>query len=86
MAISEKQLANNIANAVAKSIVDECGGITLSGATLADKYSERCYECGGEEIMAICFRAMAITHWVACAGYNRKGEFQIIMNKSIQNC
>lgn len=85
MAISEKQLTNNIANAVAKSIVDECGGITLSGEQIADKYAERCYENGGEEIMAICFRAMAITHWVCCAGYN-KNTFKIVMNKSIKNC
>ena len=84
--MSEKELAQTLMNATAKSIVDECGGITLSGATIADKYAERCYENGGAEIMAVCFRAAAITHWVACAGYNRKGEFQIIMNKSIQNC
>ena len=85
--MNEKELANKIANRVAKSIVDECGGITLGGSTLADKYAERCYkECNGEDIMAITFKSMAISHWVACAGYNRKGEFQIIMNKSIKNC
>lgn len=84
--MSEKELAKYLMNATARSIVDECGGITLSGATLADKYAERCYENGGVEIMAVCFRASAIIHWVACAGYNRKGEFQIVMNKSIKNC
>lgn len=73
-------------DATAKSIVDECGGITLSGETLADKYAERCYKNGGIEIMAVCFRAAAIAHWVACAGYNIKGKFVIIMNKSIRNC
>lgn len=84
--MSEKELAYTIVNAVAKSIVDECGGTTLSGSQIADKYAERCYENGGEEIMAVCFRAMAITHWVCCAGYDNKNAFKIVMNKSIKNC
>ena len=85
--MNEKELAYKIANAVAKSIVDECGGITLSGAQLANKYAERCYEKGDvEEIMSVVFKSMALTHWVACVGYDKQCEFKIIMNTSIQNC
>ena len=66
--------------------MDKNGGITISGATLCEQYAEHLYRKGNDDVMRIEKLTVPLRHWVSAIGYNATGEFQIVMNDSIQNC
>ena len=55
------------------TIVDEAGGITLSGSILADKFREK---WGGSYDTAECEEALR--HWVEAAGYDENGVLTVV--------
>ena len=81
----ERDLALEIAtNGVAKRIVDEMGGVTIGGFTLAEKYMEYMYRSCPNRLIEIENNAMALRHWVASVGYNSiDGDFVVTMNSAI---
>lgn len=85
--MTEKELAKAIAySGMAKRIVDEMGGITIGGATLCDEYMKAMYKSCPNYLMEIERNAMALRHWIAAAGYNKAGDFEVIVSTYIQNC
>lgn len=85
--MTEKELAAHIANSgIAKRIVDEMGGITIGGATLCDEYMKAMYKSCPNYLTEIERNAMALRHWIAAAGYNKAGDFEVIVSTYIQNC
>lgn len=85
--MTEKELAERLANSkIAQDIVDEMGGITISGATLSEKYAERMYASCPNDILDIDKRIMAIRHWVVCVGYGKDDKFKVVISGYIRNC
>ena len=82
----EKRLAVSICNMYAKQIVDENGGVTMGGITLGEKYAERRYKKGDNDILDISKCQMALRHWVCSVGYEKEDVFHIIISHHILNC
>ena len=74
--MSERDLAKHVAMAQAQSIVDDFGGVSLGGNTIAEKYTEK-WSAGGYDVTEA---AEAIRHWVVSAGYDTDGKFKVIMS------
>ena len=79
----EKELAKRVCDTYAKEIVDSLGGVTLSGATLAEEYFKKYGDVDFEESYN---RQMAVRHWVEAAGYGINGDFQVLYSSNILNC
>lgn len=79
--MSESKLAENICLCHAKTIVDQAGGITLGGQSLARGYADMwaigydTHEC-----------EQALIHWVVSAGYDENGDFKFTLSNNKQNC
>lgn len=82
----EREIAENICRFEGKQILEENGGITMSGMAFAEKYLEKIYRTGTYDIMDIQDRSMALRHWVEAIGYDDKGEYKYIISKHILNC
>ena len=79
--MSEKELAANVARLHAKGIVDNLGGATLGGSTIADRY-QALWSAAGYDVSA---SADALRHWVECAGYDDNGEFEVKISDTFLN-
>ena len=79
--MDEKTLAYNTAKAHAQTIVDEMGGVTLGGATIADRFFEK-WTAAGHRIGR---EYDALRHWLMAAGYDNDGRFTIIMSSHFIN-
>ena len=84
--MTERDLAEKVCNECAKAIVDEQGGISMGGISLAEAYAKREYRKGSYDVMQIGLVSQALRHWVSAVGYADNGEFQIVMSNYIQNC
>lgn len=85
--MTERELAKAIASSgMAKRIVDDLGGVTIGGETMAEKYMEMMYKSCPNRLMEIHRNAMALRHWIDAAGYSPNGDFEIIVSNTIQNC
>lgn len=79
--MTERELARNICECHARTIVDHAGGVTLGGNALAEGYaamwhgSVNTYEC-----------EQALRHWVVAAGYAKSGNFLYVLSKHLINC
>ena len=68
---SEQRLAESVCNVHAQTLVDECGGMTLSGHQLAEKHFEKWQNTAVYN---------ALCHWRLCAGYSESGKFEYIIS------
>ncbi len=84
--MTERDLAMNICNVHARTIVDDNGGVTLGGNTLAEKYAEVYNKAGGYNPQEIESNTQALRHWVESAGYNADGKFEVKISNHIINC
>ena len=84
--MEEKRIAYRIARTIAHYFVNANGGITIDGATLCDMYADYLYRKGCDDVMRIEKLTLPLRHWVSAVGYDKDGEFQIVMSDSIQNC
>ena len=82
--MTERMMAYHICKVYARDIVDECGGHTMSGVELSEKYTERLYKAGGYNPMEIFDYSQALRHWVDAVGYNKSGNFEICISDSIK--
>ena len=73
----EIKLAESICRCHAQTLVDENGGITIGGATLAELHFKK-WQDGTS--------AQALRHWVESAGYNERGNFEFVLSNNIMNC
>lgn len=84
--MTERQLAENICKVAARNLVDDNGGVSMGGISLAEAYAQRHYKAGGYDPKDVDECAAALRHWVEAAGYDENGNFQYIITKAIQNC
>ena len=78
--MSERELAENTAKAWARLIVDEAGGATLGGKELGEKYFGKMIAAQGYNHRNLYRICDALTHWVDCAGYDKQGNFKIVLS------
>jgi len=82
--MTEREIAENICRAMARNLVDENGGFSMGGTTLAEKYSERQFKAG-YDIQMIAKHANALRHWVVAAGYDLDNSFRVVLSNNILN-
>lgn len=77
--MNERELAENICKCHARTIVDMCGGTTIGGITMAERYREMWHNFDTWEA------EQALRHWVDAAGYTKNGKFYYQLSNHILN-